>query len=270
MSSKLELGVDVFAPAPGGFPHASFLSLRPRTALGSGAMDPWDGPLATAEFLAVDVETNGRGGDLCELTEIGAVLVGGGELHETWESLVRPVHLLSRGIERLTGITQGMVDSARPAEEILPALADRLSGRVLVAHNAAFDARVLRQAFERCGLSWPAPPVLCTVAMGRRFAPLVRQRRLALLADALGIEVEGVHRALPDALTCARIFCALFPKLSANANRVSEATALLRSGRSRRRAAPATPRARPCRAASHAGTGSEAARRHARSRHRAG
>ena len=200
-------------------------------------MDPWDGPLATAEFLAVDVETNGRGGDLCELTEIGAVLVGGGELHETWESLVRPVHLLSRGIERLTGITQGMVDSARPAEEILPALADRLAGRVLVAHNAAFDARVLQQAFERCGLSWPAPPVLCTVAMGRRFAPLVRQRRLALLADALGIEVEGVHRALPDALTCARIFCALFPKLSANADRVSEATALLRSGRSRRRTA---------------------------------
>ena len=55
-----------------------------------------------------------------------------------------------------------------------------LAGRVLVAHNASFDARVLRQAFERCGLDWPAPPVLCTVALARRFAPLVRQRRLAL------------------------------------------------------------------------------------------
>ncbi|MGH2746132.1 MAG: GIY-YIG nuclease family protein, partial [Thermoleophilaceae bacterium] len=78
---------------------------------------------------------------------------------------------------------------------------------------------------------------LCTVAMARRFAPLVRQRRLALLADALGIEVEGVHRALPDALTCARIFCALFPKLCANAARVSEAIALLSSRRSSRRKA---------------------------------
>src|SRR4051812_33784786 len=29
-------------------------------------------PLATAEFLVVDTETNGLGGDRCELTEIGA------------------------------------------------------------------------------------------------------------------------------------------------------------------------------------------------------
>ena len=35
-------------------------------------------PLATAEFLAVDVETNGAPGEDCERTEVGAVLVGGG------------------------------------------------------------------------------------------------------------------------------------------------------------------------------------------------
>ena len=69
-------------------------------------------PLATAEFLAVDVETNGRAGDLCELTEVGAVLVGGGELHDRFESLVRVQQPLSRGIERFTGITQAMVDAA--------------------------------------------------------------------------------------------------------------------------------------------------------------
>ena len=35
-------------------------------------------PLATAEFLAVDTETNGLARERCELTEVGAVLVGGG------------------------------------------------------------------------------------------------------------------------------------------------------------------------------------------------
>ena len=45
--------------------------------------------LRTAEFLVVDTETNGLAGDACELTEIGAVLVGGGELHERWETLAR-------------------------------------------------------------------------------------------------------------------------------------------------------------------------------------
>ena len=105
------------------------------------------------------------------MTEVGAVLVGGGELHETFDSLVQVERPLSRGIQRFTGITQGMVDGAPPPEEVLAELADLLEGRVLIAHNARFDVRVLRQAFERAGLDWPSPPALCTVQLARRFAP---------------------------------------------------------------------------------------------------
>jgi DNA polymerase III subunit epsilon len=194
--------------------------------------------LAPAEFVAVDTETNGYGGDLCEMTEVGAVLVGGGELHETYDSLVQVERPLSRGIQRFTGITQGMVDGAPPADEVLGELADLLDGRVMVAHNARFDVGVLRQAFERAGLDWPKPPVICTVALARRFAPLVRKRGLASLAGSLGIEVDEVHRALPDALTCARVFCALFPKLCANAITVGDALDLLRSRRRARKTEP--------------------------------
>src|SRR3954463_12518788 len=198
-------------------------------------------PLLTAEFLAVDTETNGLGRDLCELTEVGAVLVGGGELHDRWGSLVGVSQPLSRGIQRFTGISQARAAAAPPPQRVLPELAARLRGRVLVAHNARFDARVLRQAFDRAALTWPDPPVLCTVALARRLAPLQRRRGLAALADALGIEVEGVHRALPDAETCARVFCALFSKLSAHATTVGEAVSLLAA----RRAASAPPRPKP-------------------------
>ena len=196
-------------------------------------------PLAPAEFVAVDTETNGLGGDLCEMTEVGAVLVGGGELHDTFDSLVRTERPLSRGIQRFTGITQGMVDGAAPPEEVLPELAELLEDRVLIAHNARFDLRVLRQAFERVALDWPAPPALCTVTLARRFAPLARKRGLAPLADSLGIEVTEVHRALPDALTCARVFCALFPRLCANAATVGDAVDLLRARRRARKTEPA-------------------------------
>jgi DNA polymerase-3 subunit epsilon len=197
-----------------------------------------DRPVAELEYLAVDTETNGLAGDLCELTEVGAVLVGGGECHETFESLVGVERPLSRGIQRFTGITQGMLDAAPPPAEVLPELADLLEGRVLVAHSARFDVRVLRQAFERAALDWPAPPALCTVALARRFAPLVRRRGLAELAAALGIDVEEVHRALPDALTCGRVFCALFPKLCANAANLREALDLLRTRRRARKTEP--------------------------------
>jgi DNA polymerase-3 subunit epsilon len=202
-------------------------------------MDLLAQPLATAEFLVVDTETNGLGGEACELTEVGAVLVGGGELHDRWETLVAGVVPLSRAIQRFTQITQQMVDAAPPADVTLPEFAELIEGRILVAHNAAFDRRVLAQAFGRAGLPWPDPPALCTVALARRFAPLVRQRRLAALADALGIEVETTHRALADAETCARVFCALFGRLCAHAGTVADALAALSPARRRPR-----PRAR--------------------------
>jgi DNA polymerase-3 subunit epsilon len=187
-----------------------------------------DAPLIEAEFLAVDTETNGQPKERCELTEVGAVLVGGGELHDRWSSLVGVSEPLGRGIQRFTGITQTMVDEAPPPASVLPDLAEQLQGRIFVAHSARFDVGVLRQAFERAELDWPDPPVICTVALARRFAPLQRRRGLASLADALGIEVEQSHRALPDAETCARVLCALFPRLAANARTVGEALALLR------------------------------------------
>jgi DNA polymerase III subunit epsilon len=196
--------------------------------------DPLTAPIATAEFLAVDTETNGLAGDACEMTEVGAVLVGGGELHDRWSSLCRCSAPLQRGIQRFTGISQAMVDSAPSLEEVLPQLARRMQGRILVAHNAPFDRRVLRQAFHRIGLEWPNPPVICTAAVARRLLPLQRKRGLGALADALGIEVELAHRALADAETCARVLCALFPRLCANAATVADALALLGPARRRR------------------------------------
>jgi DNA polymerase-3 subunit epsilon len=198
-------------------------------------------PIASAEFLVVDTETNGLWGDACELVEVGAVLVGGGELHDCWSSLVRTHLPLRRGIRRLTGITQAMVDGAPELEAVVPRLERRLRGRVFVAHNAAFDRRVLRQAFDRCGLEWPNPPVLCTAAMARVLLPLVRERRLAALASSLDIDAPVAHRALADAETCARVLCAVFPRLCANAGSVGEGVALLAP---RRRRAARKPRRR--------------------------
>ena len=112
----------------------------------------------------------------------------------------------------------------------------------MVAHNAPFDRRVLRQAFDRGGLEWPNPPVICTAALARTMLPLQRERRLSALADALGIDVRVAHRALADAETCARVLCALFPRLCANAVTVGDALALLRPRRPSRPKPPRAPR----------------------------
>src|SRR5919197_1411309 len=113
--ARLSRGEDDFAPRSQGVLRSVRCGELHRAVL-----DLLDQPVAASEFVAVDTETNGLGGDLCELTEVGAVLVGGGELHETFASLVRIERPLSRGIQRFTGITQGMVDAAPPPDEVLP------------------------------------------------------------------------------------------------------------------------------------------------------
>ena len=204
-----------------------------------GSVKLLEQPVAGAEFVALDTETNGLGGELCEITEVGAVLVGGGELHETYDSLVRPERPLSRGIERFTGITQGMVDGAPTPAEVLPEVAELLEGRVLIAHSANFDRRVLDRRSSAPGSTGPRRP---RSARSSSRAGSLRWRaagRWRPLAEALGIEVNEVHRALPDALTCARVFCALFPRLCANAVTVAEALDLMRSRRRARKTEPA-------------------------------
>src|SRR5258706_16044352 len=101
---------------------------RPGRGVNRSSLELLATPTAEAEFLAVDVETNGRAGAACELTEVAAVLVGGGELHESWSSLVRPSMPLARGIQRFTGITQAMANSAPPPEEGLPRVASLPEG----------------------------------------------------------------------------------------------------------------------------------------------
>ena len=119
-------------------------------------MDLASAPAANVEYLALDTETNGLGGDLCELTEVGAALVGGGEVHESWDSLVRVERPLSRGIERFTGITQGMVDAAPPPEEVLPEVAPEsvrlgVQGQVLGARQRVLEQLHARDATPRTG-----------------------------------------------------------------------------------------------------------------------
>ena len=72
---------------------------------------------------------------------------------------------------------QAMVDSAPAPAEVLPSWRELLEAGCWWPTTRASTAACCAQAFERCGLDWPDPPVLCTVALARRFAPLVAPAR---------------------------------------------------------------------------------------------
>ncbi len=155
-------------------------------------------------FVVVDLETTGgrATGDYADaITEIGAVKVRGGAVLGELATLVDPGRDIPPQIVALTGITSAMVYNAPTIETVLPAFLEFSCGAVLVAHNAGFDIGFLRAATERAQLTWPRPPVLCTVRLARRVltrdeAPSVR---LAALARLFGAATTPTHRALDDA-----------------------------------------------------------------------
>ena len=160
--------------------------------------------LRDTTFVVVDLETTGgraSGDNHDAITEIGAVKVRGGAVLGELATLVDPGRSIPPQIVALTGITTAMVCDAPRIESVLPAFLEFARGAVLVAHNAGFDIGFLRAAAERCQITWPRPPVLCTVRLARRVltrdeAPSVR---LSALARLFGAATTPTHRALDDA-----------------------------------------------------------------------
>ena len=70
-------------------------------------------------FLVIDLETTGLNPAEAEIIEIGAVKIQGGQITETFQTLVRPRHSLTAEISDLTGITDDMLADAPDAETAL-------------------------------------------------------------------------------------------------------------------------------------------------------
>lgn len=180
-----------------------------------------DVSLRETTFVVVDLETTGgrataaADGSRDAITEIGAVKVRGGEVLGEFATLVDPQRAIPPQIVQLTGITTAMVHDAPTIQAVLPMFLEFARGAVLVAHNAGFDIGFLRSAAEQCGITWPRPPVLCTVKLARRVltreeAPSVR---LSTLAALVGSATRPTHRALDDARATVDVLHALIERV---------------------------------------------------------
>lgn len=76
----------------------------------------------------------------------------------------------------------------------------------IAAHNASFDAGVLRACCEQAGLRPPSQPFVCTVQVARR-AWNLRPTKLPDVCRHLGLPLRH-HDALSDAEACANIVLA--------------------------------------------------------------
>jgi DNA polymerase III subunit epsilon len=152
-------------------------------------------------FAVLDVETTGGSPLTDALTEVGAACWRGGELLDTFDTLVDPGGPIPEPVSTLTGITDTMVAGAPGPTAVLADLTGFVGDAVVVGHNLRFDLAFLGAVAARSG--WPALDNITvdTLALARR---LVRDDvpdcRLGTLARALRLDHLPTHRALADVL----------------------------------------------------------------------
>ncbi len=165
----------------------------------------------TGSFAFVDVETSGGSAREDRIIEIAVITLDEGVVNR-WSSLVDPDCDVPLSIQALTGIQPGMLRGAPSFHRIATEVAERLHGRLFVAHNARFDYGFVRAELARCGITYTTRP-LCTVRLSRALFPAYRGFSLEALIKRYDLKVSARHRALPDAeclLELLRIYQRLF------------------------------------------------------------
>lgn len=192
------------------------------------------------EIIAVvDFETTGMSPRLgARATEIAVVLVQGARIVGRYQSLMRSGASVPPFIERLTGISNRMLDGAPPASQVMREAAAFVGANPMVAHNAAFDRSFWDAEFERAGGNDSgdgdgncdvdeddnrndavhrgghrptrdtafAARFACTLLLSRRLNDDVPNHRLGTLADWFDLPRAGrAHRAMADAEVTAHL-----------------------------------------------------------------
>ncbi|MFJ9558170.1 PolC-type DNA polymerase III [Nocardiopsis sp. NPDC101807] len=159
---------------------------------------------ADLEYAVLDMETTGlepREG--ARIVEIAVVRVrGDGKLVEEFSTLVDP--RAEVGGREFHGIGEGDTVGAPVIAQVVPRLAELLSGAVVVSHNLDFELRFLGSELVPAGLP-TGQSGLCTLRALRSQIDLDRYSLPKASFRLSGDWPTGQHTALGDARACAKL-----------------------------------------------------------------
>ena len=159
-------------------------------------------------FVVFDFETTGLDSKTCEIIEIGAVKIENGKIVSTFSTFIKPSVAIPQEITDLTGINDKMVEDSPSINYVLPDFYKYCYGSSLVAHNIAFDYGFLSAIAKKMCYNFNNPQ-LDTLNIAREKLLGLKNFKLETIAEKLGVELVGAHRAVNDAMATAKCFLKL-------------------------------------------------------------
>ncbi|XIA65301.1 DUF294 nucleotidyltransferase-like domain-containing protein [Bradyrhizobium sp. TZ2] len=173
-------------------------------------------PLLSLDAVVIDTETTGLDPRKARVIELAGVRLSAGKLvaGDKFRQLLRPAHQsIPAEATRIHGIDDAMVAGSPLFADVWPRFSAFLGQALVIGHAVGFDLAVLKRECDLAGLPWIRPRTLDTRQLAQIAAPELAGYSLDELAAWLGVEVVDRHSALGDAITAARVFLALVPKL---------------------------------------------------------
>jgi DNA polymerase III epsilon subunit-like protein len=155
--------------------------------------------VAGQDLVVVDVEGNGQNPP--EIIELAALPVSGTANRTRMRSwLIRPAKPITPIVTRTVhGISNADVINCPQWSDLAPEIARLLTGRVLVAHGAHVEYRVIGAHLP----AWTPPMVLDTLRLAKNVWPSLSSYRLDRLVEHAALDISAVsdqkpHRATYD------------------------------------------------------------------------
>ena len=163
----------------------------------------------SGRVVVFDTETTGCNA-YDEICQIAAAEYVHGALSRTFARYICPTCEMNPWAEAVHGLSMDFLsEHGLEPEEAMRQFFEFVGDDVLlVAHNATFDMRMVRQECRKFNLTFaPRGMETCdTLALSRRLRPDLPSHKLSFLVDALDVDGVNSHDALDDALACAGVF----------------------------------------------------------------
>lgn len=159
------------------------------------------------DYVVFDLETTGISVASDDIIEISAVKVKGGQVADTFSTLVNPGRSIPYDATAVHGITDEMVADAPDIREALWDFLAFAGNEVLVGHNIqSFDLNFVYDAALSLFGKRVDNDYIDTLYMARSCLPQLRHHKLVDVAAYFQISAAGAHRALNDCMMNQRCF----------------------------------------------------------------
>ncbi|MCC6619799.1 MAG: 3'-5' exonuclease [Deltaproteobacteria bacterium] len=172
-----------------------------------------DARLVDLPIAVIDCETTGLDPKVDRIIEVAIIHMQGGVVLDRWSSLVDPEQVVSEEVIKITGIDPQALAVAPRFSALAAEVHARLSDRVFIAYNLAFDRAFLTQELERAGRELPARTFLDPLVFVRELHKSETSKRLTAIAAKLGVPLSNAHRAADDAEAAGHVLFKLLERL---------------------------------------------------------